>query len=88
MPTIDYQEHQAKLEEGDVLVIYSDGVTEANNPVGDEFDFEGLATAVIEDRTQPARTIISQINKALVTYTAGAPQADDITLIVARRVPA
>jgi len=86
LPTIEYQEYQAKLDEGDVLVIYSDGVTEANNPAGDEFEIEGLAKAVIDERTQPAANIIGAINKALVSYTAGAPQSDDITLIVVRRV--
>ncbi len=83
---IEYQEYHAKLEEGDALVIYSDGVTEANNPTGDEFEIEGLAQAMAESRTQSAAAIISHINRSLVTYTAGAPPADDVTLIVARRV--
>jgi len=83
---IEYQEYRAQVDEGDILVIYSDGVTEANNPAGEEFEIEGLAAAMIPCRTHPAGAIITQINKALVTYTAGAPPADDITLIVARRV--
>src|SRR5580698_8311908 len=86
LPTIEYQEFQAKLEEGDGLVIYSDGVTEANNPAGDEFEIEGLAKAVIEVRSRAAAAIIAGINRAVAAYTAGAPPADDITLIVARRV--
>ena len=69
-------------------MIYSDGVTEANNPAGDEFEIEGLADAVIPDLSQPAGTIVNNINKALAAYTAGAPPADDITVIVARRVAA
>ncbi len=40
LPTIEYEEYQAKLEEGDGLIIYSDGVTEATNPAGDEFEIE------------------------------------------------
>lgn len=88
LPFIEYQEYQAKLDEGDVLVIYSDGVTEANNPTGDEFEIEGLAETVIRNRGESAGAIVSHINKDLVTYTAGAPPSDDITLIVARRVSA
>jgi serine phosphatase RsbU (regulator of sigma subunit) len=88
LPFIEYQEYQAKLEEGDALVIYSDGVTEANNPAGDEFEIEGLAETVIRNRVESAGAIVSHINKDLVTYTAGAPPSDDITLIVARRVAA
>src|SRR5580700_2781783 len=86
LPFIEYEEYHEQLAEGDALVIYSDGVTEANNPAGDEFEIEGLAEAVIPHRGQSAATIIGRINKAVATYTAGAPPADDITLIVARRV--
>src|SRR5580658_449946 len=88
LPFIEYQEYHEQLAEGDALVIYSDGVTEANNPAGDEFEIEGLSEAVIQDRHLPASAIVSRINKALVTYTAGAPPSDDITVIVARRVAA
>jgi sigma-B regulation protein RsbU (phosphoserine phosphatase) len=86
LPFIEYKEFQAKLDEGDVLVIYSDGVTEANNPAGDELGVEGLAEAVMPYRNESASAIIGQINKSLVSYTVGAPPSDDITLIVARRV--
>jgi phosphoserine phosphatase RsbU/P len=86
LPFIDYEEYRARLNEGDSLVIYSDGVTEAHNPTGEEFEIEGLAAAVIPDRNQSAAAIIRTINKAVTAFTAGAPPADDITLIVARRV--
>ena len=65
-------------------MIYSDGVTEAASPADDEFEVEGLAAAVVPHREQPAREIIAEINKAVAAYTCGAPQSDDITLIVAR----
>ena len=84
LPDIEYEEHRAKLEPGDALVIYSDGVTEAASPADDEFEVEGLAAAVVPHREQPAREIIAEINKAVAAYTCGAPQSDDITLIVAR----
>jgi serine phosphatase RsbU (regulator of sigma subunit) len=86
LPFIEYEEYHEQLAEGDVLVIYSDGVTEANNPAGDEFEIEGLSEAVIQDRHLPASAIVTRINQALTTYTAGAPPSDDITVIVARRV--
>ena len=84
LPTIDYVEYRAKLEPGDTLTIYSDGVTEAMNPAGDEFEIEGLARVMTEHRQAAADDVIAAINRAVVEYTAGAPQADDITLIVAR----
>ncbi|HEY3825962.1 MAG TPA: SpoIIE family protein phosphatase [Bryobacteraceae bacterium] len=87
LPNIEYAEYHVQLNEGDALVIYSDGVTEASNPAGEEFEIEGLAEAVIGARSESAATIISSVNKAVVKYTAGAPPSDDVTLIVARRVP-
>lgn len=88
LPTIEYQEMRLKLEVGDTLVIYSDGVTEAADPQGEELDTEGLAKIVVKHRHKPAAGIITEINKAVLEFTQGAPPADDVTLIVARRVPA
>jgi len=84
--SIEYQELRVHLEEGDALVIYSDGVTEASNPQGDEFETDRLGEAVARVRTEPAGVVLSEVNRALAEFTAGAPQSDDITLIVARRV--
>lgn len=86
LPLTEYVEYRAKLGHGDTLVIYSDGVTEANNPAGDEFEIEGLASAVLPHRDEAASTILGEIDNALAAWTAGAPQADDITFIVARRI--
>ena len=86
LATIEYQEHHVRLEEGDTLVIYSDGVTEAENQRRDEFEVEGLVQSVIANRRLPAEKIIEEVNRAVAEFTAGAPQSDDITLVVARRV--
>jgi len=88
LATIEYQEHHVRLEEGDTLVIYSDGVTEAENQSRAEFEVEGLVQAVIASRRLPAEKIIEEVNRAVAEFTAGAPQSDDITLVVARRVGA
>ncbi len=85
---IEYKEYSAHLAEGDILVIYSDGVTEAGNPKGEEFETGGLAHAVVPERGQAAGTIIHAINKAVAAYTAGAPPSDDVTVIVAKRIAA
>jgi len=86
LPSIEYQEYKAQLEVGDTLLIYSDGVTEAANPADDEFETDRLGVAVAEFRHLPADQIVIEVNKAVAEFTAGAPQGDDITLIVARRV--
>jgi len=87
LPAIEYEEYREQLAEGDTLVVYSDGVTEAANSNDDELETEGLAEVVLKYRHDSARTIIDEINKAVAAFTEGAPQADDITVIVARRTP-
>ncbi len=80
-----YSEQSANLAPGDLLVLYSDGVTEANNPNYDEFGEERFVRVLSENRTRPAREIVDAVTAALKEFTAGAPQADDITLLVAKR---
>jgi serine phosphatase RsbU (regulator of sigma subunit)/pSer/pThr/pTyr-binding forkhead associated (FHA) protein len=81
-----YSEQSASLAPGDLLVLYSDGVTEANNPDFDEFGEERFIRVLSENRARTAREIVDAVTAALKEFTAGAPQADDITLLVAKRV--
>ena len=86
LPIAPYSEMRTQLERGDMLVLYSDGVTEANNLNYDEFGEQRLMDTLAAHRTEPATEIVEAVKKALAEFTAGAPQADDITLVVGRRV--
>src|SRR6185295_1058735 len=86
LPIAPYSEMHAHLDHGDMLVLYSDGVTEANNPNYDEFGEDQLMDVLKKHRTQPATAIVDAVTKALADFAAGAPQADDITLVVAKRL--
>ena len=81
-----YSEQSQQLGRGDMLVLYSDGVTEATNHEYDEFGEERLIEVLKAHRREPAARIVELVTKALTDFTAGAPQADDITLLVAKRV--
>jgi phosphoserine phosphatase RsbU/P len=85
-PMATYQERQASLQPGDVLVLFSDGVTEASDPSGQEFGERRLADLVASLRDRPAAEIVDEIHKAVAAFSEGAPAADDITVVVARRV--
>ena len=82
----NYAEYKAALEAGDVLAIYSDGVTEATNANQDEFGDERFAEVLKAHRQKSATEIVGAVNQALTDFVAGSPAADDITLVVARRV--
>ena len=85
LPVANYAEYRAKLEPGDVLAIYSDGVTEATNAKEEEFGDERFAELLKATRGQSAADIVDAVNQALTAFAAGSPAADDITLVVARR---
>jgi len=86
LPIAPYSQMCTHLDRGDMLVLYSDGVTEATNTNYDEFGEERLIETLKAHRTEPATAIVEAVTKALAEFTAGAPQADDITLVVGRRV--
>ena len=84
-----YESQTCCLNPGDVVVLFSDGVTEATQPgLDEEFGEDRLAQIVAEQRTQSAQSILDCVNDRLMQWIGGAPQADDITLVVGRRVEA
>lgn len=86
LPQATYQESRACMEPGDVLVLFSDGVTEAADPLDEDFGEERLAALVASMRGRPAGEIVEAIDGAVARFTQGAPAADDITVVVARRL--
>lgn len=86
LPDAQYEEERIQLEPGDVLVLFSDGVTEAPNPDDEEFGEERLAALVASVAQKPAAEIVEDIHRSVQSFTQGAPPADDITVVVARRL--
>ncbi len=86
-----YQQDTVTLQPGDVIVMYTDGITEAVGPGVEEddpeamFGEEALRRVVLENRHLPAAGIQEAILAAVSAHTAGVPQSDDITLVVIRR---
>jgi serine phosphatase RsbU (regulator of sigma subunit) len=85
MPDLGYVEREEHLGRGDLIAIYSDGITEANNPTGEEFGQDRLAELLVGRRGEPAREIVAAVNEALGEWSASDVADDDVTLIVARR---
>ncbi len=84
-PGMTWEELSFTLDSGDVLVLYSDGVSEAQTVVYDEFGPDRLADIVERQRDRPAAQIIDSIVASIDAFVEGAPQFDDITLMVIRR---
>jgi serine phosphatase RsbU (regulator of sigma subunit)/putative methionine-R-sulfoxide reductase with GAF domain len=82
LPDIAIEERQIQLGAGDVLLFYTDGVTEAMNENLDEFGLKRLELAGKTAVLQDAPTILNAITAAIVAHTGATAQFDDITLVV------
>lgn len=80
-----YDEDVVHMSPGDILVAYSDGVTEPENDFG-EFGEERLMEVVSRYRDQPLHVISGQVMQALDAWIGAEEQPDDITLVLARQV--
>jgi phosphoserine phosphatase RsbU/P len=77
-----YHEYYLTTEPGEILVLYTDGVTEAQNPEGEEFGRERLADAVKANRQLGARELISAVQNVVLEWTDGRGATDDVTYFV------
>jgi sigma-B regulation protein RsbU (phosphoserine phosphatase) len=77
-----YYEYYATIQPGQILVLYTDGVTEAMNPGGEEYGRDRLADAVRRTRDLPAREMIDALHRDLMTWTDGQGAADDVTFFI------
>jgi sigma-B regulation protein RsbU (phosphoserine phosphatase) len=80
----EYTAATATLKAGDIIVLYTDGITEAENAQQDMFGEERLNEVIRACRKQPAEEIITTIIESVRTFTGGFAQSDDITLMVIR----
>lgn len=85
-PGIDFKIQEVYLEPGDILLAFTDGVTEAMDPDKEIFSTERLL-ALLEQPTLSARALLDRIEANLQTHIAEANQFDDITMLAVRRMP-
>jgi serine phosphatase RsbU (regulator of sigma subunit) len=86
MEETEFEESSCRLEHGDLLVIYSDGVTEAMNARSEEFGEAGLGDVVRQSRAGTAAHVLNAIVEAALDFSGDRLQTDDITLIVLKRL--
>jgi sigma-B regulation protein RsbU (phosphoserine phosphatase) len=80
-----YQAGRLDLEVGDLVCIYSDGITESTSPRDEEFGVERLVDLLREQREKPLAEIVRAVDAAVSDFEAGLNQGDDQTLVLLRR---
>ncbi len=87
LPHVQLEERTITLAPGDLLLMYTDGITEATNTDREEFDVSGLQNAVSHALMTDGnpQTVVAVVLDAVKTFSGDVSQADDFTLLVVKR---
>jgi len=80
------EQRTIKFESGDSLLLYTDGLTESFNNEGEFFGEERLHEAIKRDQCASAEDLLDGVEKALLNFVQDMPAADDLTMLVLRRM--
>ena len=86
MPFGTYEQAAVSFHPGDVMIVYSDGVTESVNEDDDEFGESGLIDEMKKNLTRTAAGIRDRIDEALTRFAGKAKSVDDLTMVIVKRV--
>lgn len=81
----DFTNEFDTIAQGDLVVFYTDGVSEAENKKGDSFGEEGLKSVVLKNRGKTPQALCKQVIEAVQEFTGSSDLADDITLVIFKR---
>ena len=82
-----YEVRSMQLEPGDKIVVYSDGLSEAENGEGEFFDKKGLAEAIRVNSSLGCVSMLKALTKAVEEFTEDGTLSDDITIVVLEYQP-
>lgn len=80
-------ERRMQIEPGDLIVLLTDGFYEMSNAAGQQFGQERVAEVILQHHHRPARELLNEIISAAQAFAGAAPQLDDMTGVVIRRLP-
>lgn len=84
LPDAEYEERPVPLGRGDVMILYTDGVTEATNAAEDQFGVKRLEDLTRELRDKPAAEIVAAIRNRVEEFSQDRRLNDDLTVVAAR----
>ncbi len=85
IPEFTFSQEKVALDPGSVLLLYSDGITEAMNDREEEFGEEKLANIIMENLDDSAEKIIGKVLNAVQGHVGQTPQMDDMTMVVIKK---
>jgi sigma-B regulation protein RsbU (phosphoserine phosphatase) len=82
----EFSSHTERLERGDTLLLYTDGLIEARSPAGEDYGVERLSMLAASAGHLRPQAIVDACERAVRTFTAASAMADDLTIMALRRV--
>jgi phosphoserine phosphatase RsbU/P len=79
-----FHQHYIRFDPGQVMVIYTDGITEASNEQGEEFGYDRFAASVLESIEMPAKKMVDHIRKKVADFSEKKFLDDDGTLFIVK----
>jgi phosphoserine phosphatase RsbU/P len=86
-PHASYEQEEVRLNAGDLLAVYSDGVSEALNPTGDEYGEARIQDVVSPNWLEPSDAVLQLLLRSVRAFAQDAPQNDDVTALIVRYTP-
>jgi sigma-B regulation protein RsbU (phosphoserine phosphatase) len=80
--TVPYRSEIIQLKKNDVIILFTDGITEAKNELDEEYSDEKLETLAVESVYLSSKEILEKIKSEVQTHAHGAAQSDDMTVVV------
>ncbi len=84
LPDAQFSNTEIALEQGDILTLFTDGVTEQENETGEEFSMERLKEVVVSHEAEAAAALVADVSEAVSNFAGTKEQADDLTVVVVK----
>jgi len=85
-PDVKYEESKIHLKQGDMVALFTDGITESRNKESVEFEEKRLMNLLRKNLKMPAKALLKKVYDELNKFTAGAEPMDDMTLVIIKRI--
>jgi serine phosphatase RsbU (regulator of sigma subunit) len=79
-----YSDIEIALQQGEIIALYTDGVTEQENEQSEEFSVDRLKQVILSNETEPAAALVNNISQAVFAFAGTKEQADDLTAVVVK----
>ena len=86
LPNVSYEQQTVELLPGDLLAVFSDGIPEAEDAAGEQFEVKRLAEILIEHANKPLEEIIRAVTDGVRKWAHDFENQDDTTILLARRL--